>query len=683
MTHISRCRRLFGSLAGSKEVSGVVQRVAMEEKNGRKTTSVAVVWTVAGAPVAKTVALRNVKLPPAHAVQDQQQTNGAMASSLAPCPAAVLPQAALPVSQPSTAGSPSAGPSSAPAVAETHGYRWTQERVTSPVGGSLPRQMWSVRTLTGDHISEGGDAVGPGRTREAVDYFLAVFPADQLSRMVSLTCAELDALDEPGTSAGEVLKFVGLLVLTTRFEFGSRAGLWRTTSRSKYVPAPAFGARSGMPRARFDTLWRAMTWSKRTGAVGSTAEADRWSLVGDFVQSINTHRAAHVTPSERLCVDESISRWYGQGGQWIGHGLPMYVAIDRKPENGCELQTAACGRSGLLLQIHVRTTSDHHRATMQDDERGLLHGTVVMMRLVSPWAGTARLVCADSYFSSVEAALTLKAAGLRFIGVVKTATTRYPMAALASSELSSPGQSVSFVHREAQGTVDLMALVWVDRDRRYFISTTSTGVDGASLERVRWRQVDGAPQRVALSVPQPQVVETYYSTCAAVDRHNRCRQDELRLEHKLQTQDWSTRVNLTLLGFCVVDAWLLYAGAHGPVGRLEQSEFYVDLATQLIDNTYDAVGLRPRRVWEQQSVGQPPLVPVTGTGPHLTPTNKRKKKERNFCVQRDCSVCHVHRTTWVCSGCQAISSRGEVFVCGPHAGRECFAVHLREHHCTD
>ena len=34
-----------------------------------------------------------------------------------------------------------------------------------------------------------------------------------------------------------------------------------------------------------------------------------------------------------LCVDESMSRWYGQGGNQINHWLPMYVVIDRKPEN--------------------------------------------------------------------------------------------------------------------------------------------------------------------------------------------------------------------------------------------------------------------------------------------------------------------------------------------------------------
>jgi len=62
------------------------------------------------------------------------------------------------------------------------------------------------------------------------------------------------------------------------------------------------------------------------------------------------------------------------------------------------------------------------------------------------------------------------------------------------------------------------------------------------------------------------VLETNYQCCAQIERYNRCRHDDLRLEHKLLTHDWSMLVNFVLLGMCVVDEWLLYAGAHGPAG---------------------------------------------------------------------------------------------------------------------
>jgi hypothetical protein len=39
-------------------------------------------------------------------------------------------------------------------------------------------------------------------------------------------------------------------------------------------------------------------------------------------------------------------------------GLPHYVAIDRKPEKGCEVQNAALGRSGIMLNIRLVTTAE-------------------------------------------------------------------------------------------------------------------------------------------------------------------------------------------------------------------------------------------------------------------------------------------------------------------------------------
>jgi hypothetical protein len=59
-----------------------------------------------------------------------------------------------------------------------------------------------------------------------------------------------------------------------------------------------------------------------------------------------------------ICVDESMRCWYGQGGHWINHGLPQYVAIDRKPENGCEIQNAACGMSRVMLQVKLVKGAD-------------------------------------------------------------------------------------------------------------------------------------------------------------------------------------------------------------------------------------------------------------------------------------------------------------------------------------
>jgi hypothetical protein len=47
----------------------------------------------------------------------------------------------------------------------------------------------------------------------------------------------------------------------------------------------------------------------------------------------------------------------------------------------------------------------------------------------------------------------------------------------------------------------MMAMTWVDRDRRYFIATTSCTLDGESCSRARWCQLEDGPERVELVVP--------------------------------------------------------------------------------------------------------------------------------------------------------------------------------------
>ena len=125
-----------------------------------------------------------------------------------------------------------------------------------------------------------------------------------------------------------------------------------------------------------------------------------------------------------------MSHWYGQGGHWIHHALPMYVVIDRKPENGCEIQNAACGHSGVMIRLKVVKTTEEENASAVTDDNGSNHGTNVLKFLVEPWVRMDCCVCADSYFASV-----MRTLGLHFIGVVKTATQKFPMSYLSNLEL--------------------------------------------------------------------------------------------------------------------------------------------------------------------------------------------------------------------------------------------------------
>ena len=142
--------------------------------------------------------------------------------------------------------------------------------------------------------------------------------------------------------------------------------------------------------------------------------------------------------------------------------------------------------------------------------------------------------------------------GMRFIGVVKTATRQYPMAYLLRVALQDRGDRKGLVTRGDGGQPSLLAFVWMYRQRRYFISTASSLDAGTPYTRLPWRQVDESPNaeptRVELTVTQSTAAQIYYDACAIVDRHNRHRQDTLRLEVKLGTHNWGLRVNFSIFG---------------------------------------------------------------------------------------------------------------------------------------
>ena len=111
----------------------------------------------------------------------------------------------------------------------------------------------------------------------------------------------------------------------------------------------------------------------------------------------------------------------------------MYVEMDRKPENGSDIQNAEYGRSGILMRIRM-VKSAKNEEDQQYDRYNTPHGKKVLKEIVMPWANTGMIVYAVSHFASVPAAEELWKHGLRFIGVIKTATWQFPMAYLSNIE---------------------------------------------------------------------------------------------------------------------------------------------------------------------------------------------------------------------------------------------------------
>jgi Transposase IS4 len=114
--------------------------------------------------------------------------------------------------------------------------------------------------------------------------------------------------------------------------------------------------------------------------------------------------------------------------------LPHYLSIERKPESGCEIWSCCDGRIGIMIQIKIVKSAELLSFVENETRHNNAHlnlGTKVLLDLVRPWYNSNRVVVADSFFSSVQTASCLLERGMKYGGVVKTATKHYPIEYLA------------------------------------------------------------------------------------------------------------------------------------------------------------------------------------------------------------------------------------------------------------
>ena len=123
---------------------------------------------------------------------------------------------------------------------------------------------------------------------------------------------------------------------------------------------------------------------------------------------------------------------------------------------------------------------------------------------------------------------------------------------LSEIDLAHSGLWKGYFSLDDNTKLDKFAFVWVDRDWGYFIYDTPSLNPGVPYAMDRLIHVNDSPNadqlRVEFDINQPRVDERYYSINTKIDESNRTRQDDFQLERKLQTNDWSIRVNASILG---------------------------------------------------------------------------------------------------------------------------------------
>ncbi len=506
---------------------------------------------------------------------------------------------------------------------------------------------------------------------------------------------------------GETIQCVAFVAtlrfaLMTSFEFTFRASLWSSVAPMKYRPAPCFGL-TGMSKHQFNDLFCAMRWSKQPSkrAENKNTEQHRWHLVDDLVANFNDHRANFFSLSDPICVDESLSCWYGQGGHWINHGLPQNVAIDRKPENGCEIQNAACGCSGVMLHFWSwsrELTLSVRMKTMMNQMNQVSY-MVSKYWKVSSHPGLGPTVLCAQTLTLLWSEQRKNFTGTAFVSLVLSSLPRKVFRSRTSRVLNSTNAVISLPSLRILRTTWI--LLWMRSCGWIGNTGTSLRQQGLSWREylalaaagAKWAKIQTHLQRGSrwqssnLKSPKSTMQCVVLST-GTIDIVKTISWSRRRLKRTIFPFVW---ISLSLPWSLSICGW---STMHSRTeqehkGSVWKKEFYSILAEELIVNSYDSrqQGTRRPRSSPNGTSYQDACVRAVESGcvragvlTHLTPVKRLKNahgEKTSFRNQGRCKECQK-KTTRQCSDCN--ESDKTVFLCATKNRQRCFLDHIACNH---
>ncbi len=292
--------------------------------------------------------------------------------------------------------------------------------------------------------------------------------------------------------------------------------------------------------------------------------------------------------------------WKGLDMNCKTTGIPHVTCIPRKPKGiGTEFKSLADGKSGVMLKLEIQ----EGKAAMATKEYSNLPvGTGTTLRLCKKYFNSNRTVVADSWFSSVPLLSNLRQRKLHLVGIVKTATKRFPIQWLRQQDnnLNNGEHSLAVAKTpDIDADEDMYALAWkIDHKISTLIASrgTTTTINAAKRKRHRVELIDNelVDTITEYEVNRPHIAEIYYSYYNAVDVHDHLRQGSLSMETTWKTRKWVHRIFATVFGMIITDCYLAYAYENKIFSDKNDNiascfyKFVDKLANQLIKNTIES-----------------------------------------------------------------------------------------------
>lgn len=314
-------------------------------------------------------------------------------------------------------------------VVVCHGTAWY--RAAEPVY-HLPSQIYDVPA----RLKWVGIEKPDVDSRTPWDYWELMFPMGFVQDIVAATALRGGLAD---FDAYEFFQFIGLLFAQAVQPMPSMRDWFSEESDDQLTRVRVRELGFFLSRSRFESIVSGLR-------IGHYSDDDLkenpWLRVSNLVNAFNDRRKQVVVPGKFLCADEDTSRWTStrSESQYKLGGVPSLTKIKNKPEPvSVMLKSLCCVELGIKINLEIQE-GKARMALKAHAQHGA--GPAWLLRLTTNWAGSNRIVCADSAFASVKSALLLRGNGLHFAGVVKTASTRFPKDYLVNYPFTAVGQHI-------------------------------------------------------------------------------------------------------------------------------------------------------------------------------------------------------------------------------------------------
>jgi hypothetical protein len=257
--------------------------------------------------------------------------------------------------------------------------------------------------------------------------------------------------------------------------------------------------------------------------------------------------------------------------------------------------------------------------------------------------GTVAVV--DRFFSSVVLALQLRSRGQHLIATIMTNRKGFPKTLRLDKKAPRGASMVAFC-----ATTGVRLVTWRDNKDVSVISTVGLLRETVPVKRKgRHMRV-----RAAIQVNMPTMIARYVQQMGGVDSGD-CLRSTYCIEKVVKVNFWYKRLFLGLVGFMIMNAYVLYRCCANKPSRGLHRAFTLECV-------YELLGCQGGNPFGQKEGEQHFLEP--------NPKNKKGKIRNLTCIL--CSAENrMHRGTCSCSVCK-------VPLCCPSTGRDCFKRYHKE-----